>query len=83
MQKRNFFVIVTGGLYPDGGCKSTSINISCEFPAEACFWVTEWSRKNFPFWNHIDTLPRMENRKALISIDQSNLTNIKSFRYGK
>lgn len=83
MQKRNFFVIVTGGFYPDGGCKSTSINISCEFPSEACFYVALWAKKFFPEWNHIDTVANMEGRKALISLDQSNLINLKSFRYGK
>lgn len=60
----NIIFRVTGGICP-GNYRSTSISLECKDIQEGYEKASIWAKKNFPDWNHIDTLFN-GNEKALI-----------------
>lgn len=48
-------LMITGGIYP-GKYRSTSISVPTENLEKAYESATEWAKKNFPDWNHMDRI---------------------------
>jgi hypothetical protein len=48
-------IMITGGIYP-GKYRSTSVCVPTENREKAFESATEWAKKNFPDWNHMDRI---------------------------